>query len=342
MRFLIVFLLMTGTAYSQTAFVGFLDGYYGYNFNRPASRKNLYRNFDFNHNQFSLNYAELAVERKPAPLGFRLDLGFGDTAKAVHATEPAGPDLYQYLQQVYFSASHKKLQLDFGKFVTPLGAEVIETKDNWNYSRSLLFALAIPYYHFGVRTTLAASEKFTIAGFLVNGWNNVVDNNAAKTVGVQATVRPVSGLTFTPSYMVGNELADGNAARHLVDAIATFEVNPKLSFMANYDYGMDRQALGRVRWQGAALYARITPVSNFRISPRVEWFSDANGFMTGTQQTVKEGTLTADVVFNENLFLRGEYRRDWSDQSVFEFTSDGTRSHQTTLTIGVVYTYTRN
>jgi hypothetical protein len=29
--------------------------------------------------------------------------------------------------------------------VTPLGAEMIETKDNWNYSRSLLFALAIPY-----------------------------------------------------------------------------------------------------------------------------------------------------------------------------------------------------
>src|SRR5688572_32986024 len=106
MRFFVVFLLfllMAGTGFSQS-FAGFLDGYYGYNFNRPASRKNLYRNFDFNHNQFSLNYAELAVERKPAPLGFRVDLGFGDTAKAVHATEPAGPDLYQYFQQVYFSA----------------------------------------------------------------------------------------------------------------------------------------------------------------------------------------------------------------------------------------------
>ena len=39
--------------------------------------------------------------------------------------------------------------MDFGKFVTSAGAEVIESKDNWNYSRSLLFAYAIPYWHFG-------------------------------------------------------------------------------------------------------------------------------------------------------------------------------------------------
>jgi hypothetical protein len=332
---------MAGTGSSQS-FTGLFDGYYAYNFNKPDSRKNLYHNFDFNHNQFSLNYAELAVELKPAPLGFRADIGFGDTARAVHANEPAGTDVYQYLQQVYFSAAHKSAQFDFGKFVTPLGAEVIETKDNWNYTRSLLFALAIPYYHFGLRTTFTASDKFTVAGFVVNGWNNVVDNNAAKTVGVQTIVKPIGRLTWIQNYMVGNELADGNAPRHLVDGIATFEVNSKLSFMANYDYGMDRQTLNRVRWQGAALYARITPVSKFRISPRVEWFEDSNGFMTGTRQTLKEATLTADVVFNENLFLRGEYRRDWSDQAVFEHSNTGTRTHQNTLMLGVVYTYSKN
>jgi hypothetical protein len=332
---------MAGTAASQS-FTGFFDGYYGYNFNRPASRKNLYHNFDFNHNQFSLNYVELAIERKPAPLGFRADIGFGDTARAVHANEPAGTDVYQYLQQAYFSAAHRRVQVDFGKFVTPFGAEVIETKDNWNYTRSLLFALAIPYYHFGVRTTLTAGDKFTVAGFVVNGWNNVVDNNAGKTVGIQTIVKPIGRLTLIQNYMVGNELADGNAARYLVDGIATLDVSSRLSFMANYDYGMDRQSQARVRWQGAALYARITPVSGFRISPRVEWFQDANGFMTGTTQTLKEATLTADIVFNENLFLRGEYRRDWSDESVFEFANSGTRTHQNTVTVGVVYTYSRN
>src|SRR5213596_3302265 len=117
-RFLIVFLLLTGAAFSQS-FVEFVDGYYGYNFNKPVSGKNLYRNFDFNHNQFSLNYAELAVEQKPdpksSPFGFRADVGFGDAATWVHATEPAGPDIYRYLQQAYLSAAKGKVQVDFGK-----------------------------------------------------------------------------------------------------------------------------------------------------------------------------------------------------------------------------------
>src|SRR5256885_2865423 len=119
-RVLIVFLLLAGTGFSQT-FVGTLDGYFGYNLNKPQSQRNLYRNFDFKHNQFSLNYAEIAVEQKPSdtmPVGFRADVGFGDAATWVHATEPAGADVFRYLQQAYVSASHKKVQVDFGKFVT--------------------------------------------------------------------------------------------------------------------------------------------------------------------------------------------------------------------------------
>lgn len=126
-RFLVLFLLLAGTGFSQTTFVGSVDGYYGYygyNLNKPKSMKNLYRNFDFNHNQFSVNYAEIAVERKPGPLGFRADIGFGDAATLVHAGEPAGADIYRYLQQAYISASRNKVQVDFGKFVTWNGAEV--------------------------------------------------------------------------------------------------------------------------------------------------------------------------------------------------------------------------
>ena len=56
------------------------------------------------------------------------------------------------------------LQFDFGKFVSPLGNEVIETKDNWNYSRSLLFTLAVPYYHMGMRAIYSPSDKVMLAG----------------------------------------------------------------------------------------------------------------------------------------------------------------------------------
>ena len=155
---------------------GFIDGYYGYNFNKPADRINVLRNFDTRSNQFALNLAEIVTEKKPDPLnsriGFRLDLDYGPATDLVHATEPGGKDVYKVIQQAYGSylaPIGSGLQIDFGKFVTVHGAEVIETKDNWNYSRGLLFAWAIPYYHFGVRAKYAFNSKVSLTGLVVNG-----------------------------------------------------------------------------------------------------------------------------------------------------------------------------
>ena len=80
----------------------------------------------------------------------------------IHAAETA-PSVFRNIEQAYISfkpAQAKGLQLDFGKFVTAAGAEVIETKDNWNYSRSLLFSWAIPYYHFGLRAVMPLGKHF--------------------------------------------------------------------------------------------------------------------------------------------------------------------------------------
>src|SRR5436309_1305112 len=87
-------------------------------------------------------------------------------------TECCVTTTYQNIQQAYISflaPAGNGLQIDFGKFVTALGNEVIETKDNWNYSRSLLFTLAIPYYHMGMRATYPINDKVSVMGFLGNG-----------------------------------------------------------------------------------------------------------------------------------------------------------------------------
>ena len=41
---------------------------------------------------------------------------------------------------------------------------MIETNQNWNYTRSLLFYYAIPYYHFGVRAKYTFNDKWSITG----------------------------------------------------------------------------------------------------------------------------------------------------------------------------------
>jgi len=359
-RFLIVFLVLAGTVFAQTpSFTGFIDGYYSGNFNKPPDRTNALRAFDVNHNEFSLNYAELAIEQTPAPVGFRVDVGVGDAASIVNSFEPSTRTFYEYLQQAYVSGKTGNLTVDFGKFVTPLGAEVIETKDNWNYSRSLLFNWAIPFYHFGVRTTYAVSDKVSLGATVTNGWNNVKDNNSAKTVGLSATLKP-GKATWIVNYMFGNETTPGafgpgpggdGETRHAIDSTLIYDFNEKVSLMANYDYIRDNSnpLVGAAHLQGFAAYAKFTPTPKVVLVPRYEWFDDPTGSAlpqpdpnqtARLPQTAQEFTFTSKFPIHDQMSLFAEYRRDWSDLNSFEG-ENGFEDSQDTVTFGVVFTFTR-
>jgi hypothetical protein len=324
--------------------VGFVDAYYSYRFH-PSSGDAQLRNFDTKHNQFSFNLAEIALDRRPTPqsrLGFRLDFNVGPATDMVHAAEPGGSGQFRNLQQgyvTYLAPLGRGLQIDVGKVVTPLGAEMIETKDNWNYSRSLLFALAIPYYHMGARLTYGFGDRFSLSGLIVNGWNNVVENNSRKSFGVQATFKPTSKLSIVQGYMVGPEQTDDDEdVRHLSDTIVTYAAAPWLSLMANYDIGRDRVDGVSVQWQGVAMYARFTAASWWAISPRFEWYEDRDGFTTGLAQTIRGGTLTSEFNVDDQLFTRVEYRRDVSNRPFFANGSSRVKP-QTTLTVGLFYVF---
>jgi hypothetical protein len=174
-----------------TSLSGFIDTYYQTNFNHPAGELTALRSFDYRDKSINLNMIELILDKAPdatmGRTGYHVSLGYGDAMSAIDATERASsgfgnnaPGFDQFVKEAYFSylaPVGTGLQVDVGKFVTPMGAEVIESKDNWNYSRSILFSYAIPYFHFGARAKYTFNSKYALTGFLVNGWNNVVDNN---------------------------------------------------------------------------------------------------------------------------------------------------------------------
>src|SRR5574337_99509 len=168
-------------------------------------------------------------------LGYHLAFGFGQAMNVVNAADPGGLSYSQYLKEAYFSylaPVAKGLQLDFGKFVTPHGAEVIETKDNWNYSRGLLFTYAIPFYHFGMRGKYTFNDKYSLAAYVVNGWNNIVDNNTGKTLGMTWGWTPTKKLSLTQNYMVGPEATGTNSHwRQLTDTVVSYSPTGKLSLM---------------------------------------------------------------------------------------------------------------
>jgi hypothetical protein len=333
-----------GAFIRSIAVVGFVDAYYTFRL-QPSSGDVQLRNFDTKHNQFSFNLAEIALDRRPTAasrLGFRLDLDAGPTTEIVNGSEPGGAGMLRGLQQgyvTYLAPLGRGLQVDVGKFVTPLGAEVIETKDNWNYSRSNLFALAIPYYHMGARVTYAFGDRVSVSGLFVNGWNNVVENNGGKTFGLQVTVKPTSRISVVQSYLTGPEQADNDSdIRHVSDTVITYTATPRLSLMANYDLGRDRLDGVPVLWQGIAAYARFAATSWWVLSPRLEWYDDRDGFTTGQAQTIRGLTLTSEQKIEGQLFTRLEYRRDLSSVPFFQ---DGTGYSrlQSTVTVGLFYSF---
>ena len=106
------------------------------------------------------------------PVAFQLDMGYG--ADGTHhqrfnngvAFSPGQvPGQLRPVAGVRHLHRHDTgadaLTLDFGKFYTTAGAEVIEANKNWLYSRSILFNV-IPLVHTGARANLKVSDMLSL------------------------------------------------------------------------------------------------------------------------------------------------------------------------------------
>jgi len=339
---------------------GLVDAYYGYNANHPTDGTAT-EPFQFENGQFNLNLLELQLDKpvdKTTPLGFRVALGFGQAILAVNGTPfelarnlPAA----QYLKEGYMSYMApvgKGLQIDVGKFVTSAGAEVIETNQNWNYSRSLLFYYAIPYYHMGARAKYTFNDKWSVTGFAMNGWNNVVATNTGKTGGLSIGWNPNKKLSITETYLAGPldrfGTGDNGPWNHLSDTVVTYNPNAKLSLMANIDYDFDTGALGKGKsgdYAGIAAYAKYALTPAVAVAGRYEYFNDHDGFATGIPnyittakgQHLKEFTGTIERKIAGHLLSRLEVRHDESNQRFFQRGSLSAVKGQTTVDAGLVF-----
>ncbi len=350
-------------------FSGFVDGYYSYNANRPGQNSNfgavnqLY-NFDDQTN-FSLEAAKLTLNHDPDPIGAHVDLLFGRTNAFIHcggSTSTASCDSTNYIEQAYLSIKPPKakgFELDFGQFTTSAGQEVIETMNNWSYSHGILFGYAIPYYHFGLRTSIPASKAWTVGFQLVNGWNNTVDNNGGVTVGLTSSyVKPK--FTWNLNYYTGPENYNSQQGyRNLIDTTLLLTPTAKFNWYINYDYGQNKYASYKYNngegfttvpemsphWQGIATSARGQISPNSALVGRYEYFYDNQGFATGTSnanfgstapERIQEFTATYEYKWPVGLLLRAEYRRDWSDKKFFDKGDSEFVTAQSTATIGMI------
>ena len=334
---------------------GIVDGYYSFN-NNQVDMFTQGRAFDVRHNSFSLQMARIGLNKAAttdSPLGFRLDVGLGETVdRIISVSDYQRNEATKHLLQAYVSyvaPVGKGLTIDFGKMYTPIGAEVIDTKDNFNYSRGFLFTYG-PYYHMGMRAKYAVNDKVAVTGFLFDGWDNMFENNrnklAGKTTGIQLSLTPTKKFSLYQTYLGGPEAPLANIPavskrdnwRHIADTVASYVVNDKLTLLGNFVAGSDGDDDGkRGTWKGAMASFKYAFNNRFAFSPRFEVLDDSKGLRTGVAQTLKGVTFTQEVKLVNNLLTRFEFRRDLSDKTFFTNADGGALKNQNTFIIGISY-----
>lgn len=322
---------------------------------------NTYHVFDVEHDTFQLDQAALTVAYQPKDgFGALVDVAAGEDMKILNAAEGSNPNTFDIVQGfVQYAAG--PLTVIGGKFVTLAGAEVIAPTGNTNFSRSFLF-YAEPLTHTGIRATYAANDTFSVIVGVNNGWNYSSTNYGSKTgeFGISWTPNKAFSLTTqayvgkddsTPSFYVypqGNFPYD--AEKTLIDAVATYNATDALTFVLSYDWGQQQQHTAgypTLAWNGAAFYTNYAISNQWRVSLRVEYLDDKNGFVTNTgiPQTLKDGTITVGYDPVKSFELRLEARYDKSTQPTFVrslATSDAAQvlaDNQTEIALQGVYKF---
>ncbi len=343
---------------------------YQYNFNDPDSNITSLRAFDRDHNSFVLDLFQLQVSRAPGEdgVGFMTKVNFGKTAERMASDWDGDGTIGNVaeeqnsveLQDAYITYNFPglpDLQLKAGKFVTPIGAEVIEPWANPNVSRSLAFSWAIPFTHTGATASYAFGSQASLMMGIVNGWDNVVDSNDGKSVLGSFALTPVEQFSLLINGIYGAEQPDrGDAKRGVADIVATIKPVENFAIILNYDYGneSDLEVGGHAEWNAASGILAYDLPDVFAVpvgfALRGEYFDDSDGTRLptpggagfGDYQNAWEVTTTFKVVLAEGLMFRTEYRYDSAKHELYEnypTAGDDTQDDQHTVAAELSYVF---
>ena len=292
---------------------GFVDIAYTHNFNNPASNLNQLHIFDTNANAFMPHLAQLLIER-PADAGgslldragFRARLNFGLDSRVTRARTnfqagTSNDELdFQELYAQYIAPIGNGLDIKFGKMNTLIGYEVINSYENPNFSRSFMFGLGQAFTTTGLRLSYTFNPVVLASIGVVNGWDNVDDNNRGKTAEWLLALTPHTrfSLSWYGSYgpEQGNRtfsafgfptaVAGDPSAKRLVNGlIATIKATDTTTVVLEPYYVNESNASvissgKNARWNGFAGYVIQDFNDQWSFRFRGEIFEDAGGART--------------------------------------------------------------
>lgn len=344
---------------------GYIEGSYTYNFSHPDGSHgiNEARAFDFEQDAGRMNQLALQLARTPDvaaaakagkwDIGFGLDMMYGSDGRIIHANGLSGYNHFsspinQYdLTQAYLdiiAPFGNGIDIRVGKFVTPIGYEVIApiatvtgSSGNALFSHSFQFGFGIPFTQTGITATYALNDKLSIMGGITRGWDQATnDNNGAIDFLGQAKYTPNEAWTFYLNSSIGPQRADNcSDYRYLFEGIAQYAPkNSKWSLAADATYAWEEHASlsgGTAYWYGIAGYATYNVNDYAAVNARGEWFRDDGGSRLGVNASFYEVTLGLKLTpfphdkILSNLIIRPEVRGDFCSKDAFNGGKDDTQ-----------------
>lgn len=335
------------TLLTETKLSGFVDAGYMMSFNtlsapgHATNFNNPVRVFDNRSNSFYLNAIQLNLERVATEkmiVGYHLELAAGHDPLVYDGSNVT---LQEGWVQILVPVG-SGIDVRVGKQEKLVGYEWIESVEDMNYSRGLLFGHTQNFTSTGVRMTYNVNEQYwAVLGFN-NGPNALVgtpaqdstfvDTNHGKAVEMQFGAKPVKDLMVTFTFFTGTEdTVSTNDKFYIFDIVVSY-VMDKLTLAANYDQASEQ--LGgppdrRTPLSGIALYGKYQVTDMFASVLRVEYYSDEKGRTfgpvtasdTGSGARFIEFTLTEEFKIANQAIFRVELRHDDSNQHTF--TRDG-------------------
>jgi hypothetical protein len=354
---------------------GHVEAGYTYSLSNPPGDVITGRVFDFEHDDPNLDQISLQISRTLKPtddkvlgykdkfnVGFKMEWMYGKDARVIHSNglfdhyaDDENRNEEFDLTQAYLEFGvpvGSGLNVIVGKFVTPIGFEVINPTQNAFYSHSFLFGFAIPFTHSGVQVKYNFDENFYVSGGINRGWEqSVEDNNGNEglsflgSVGYNYTPNSGNPINFIVNAIAGPEQADSQGNwRLLLDLIATTTVGDQLTFAVNADWAYEDDAAidgNQAQWYGVAGYAGYKMSDMFTANLRAEWFNDKDGARgLGTNVYEVTGGVSirpfANDAIGSNLVIRPEVRYDYAQEAVFDGGSD---HDQLTVGVDAIFTF---
>ncbi len=280
-------------------------------------------------------YAEKATDGSDGlDFGYRADILYGTNGAATQAFgNPGGSWDYANgwdhgkfawaMPQLYGEVAYDKLKVKAGHFYTPMGYEVVGAPGNFFFSHSWTNFNSEPFTHTGALATYTASDKLTIYGGWVLGWDTGFDQLNQGQAGMSGFTAQVTEKTsFTYIGMYGNlgqrSFPGSNQWSYNHSIVMVTNITDKLSWVVNSDLVASDGftsglAPGDPTVSGAFANDQYSLVNYLFYK-----FSDCWGVGARAEWWKTDGTSLNEVTFgvnyrpHANFVLRPEIRHEWS------------------------------